>query len=356
MNSFFHGLSPHGRGNLRRMRHFDANEGLSPHGRGNPHSRTPVPDVADRVYPRTGGGTDTPSCRPRDLGAAVYPRTGGGTAIALGQLVSGQIAGLSPHGRGNHVIGPSVRACRLPRSIPARAGEPFTYVRAELYRRCHGSIPARAGEPAAAKSAIGHSWVYPRTGGGTGSSSGRARHDPGLSPHGRGNLRIPLSPMLQIGKVYPRTGGGTGKRLPNSAISAMRSGSIPARAGEPESLCRTSHQRHRRGSIPARAGEPGSQCVPTWSRSPGVYPRTGGGTMWGKSLPWRIVPSVYPRTGGGTLDLEVRARSTRSRVYPRTGGGTTVVSAIHRHLLAGVYPRTGGGTLVEPAAEDAFAP
>ena len=90
-------------------------------------------------------------------------------------------------------------------------------------------------------------WVYPRTGGGTG-GSGALTVTPdrrrGLSPHGRGNpaCAIPCD------------------ELPGP-------GSIPARAGEPPATKR--------------------------SREPGVY---GGGT----SELLDLTDRVYPRTGGGT--------------------------------------------------------
>ena len=71
-----------------------------------------------------------------------------------------------------------------------------------------GSIPARAGEPVSIRRHRGMTWVYPRTCGGTRLPAQLALAFGGLSPHVRGNLRTSR-------QVQPSTG------------------SIPARAGEP---------------------------------------------------------------------------------------------------------------------------
>ena len=72
--------------------------------------------------------------------ASVYPRVGGGTMGLT--LYSKRVMGLSPRGRGNHVVGQI-------------AGIAF------------GSIPAWAGEPPCGLTTRPAQPVYPRVGGGT---------------------------------------------------------------------------------------------------------------------------------------------------------------------------------------------
>ena len=94
-----------------------------------------------------------------------------------------QIGGLSPHRRGDQ---PQDR----------------------LRGWWRGSIPAQAGEPQTPLSTLRQTRVYPRTGGGTMSSSPPTSASMGLSPHRRGNQG--LGPLLDSAH-----------------------GSIPAQAGEP---------------------------------------------------------------------------------------------------------------------------
>ena len=111
------GLSPHGRGNQRESDLADAGEGSIPARAGEP-GKDRWNEVAEGVYPRTGGGTSSSVC------------------------LSRRGWGLSPHGRGN-------RFSRVP--SPS----------------VHGSIPARAGEPRRPAARASSNRVYPRTGGGT---------------------------------------------------------------------------------------------------------------------------------------------------------------------------------------------
>ena len=239
------------------------------------------------------------------------------------------------------------------------------------------------------------SWVYPRTGGGTGECDRPSVYSEGLSPHGRGNPDRPAVP--------PHPGG-----------------SIPARAGEPEpgsvrlDACEglSPHGRGNQaafremmmalGSIPARAGEPGS-TVPR-GRRPTVYPRTGGGTCTtdphrggagglsphgrgnpdrrsGRPRRRRSIPAragepsglrrragdrgVYPRTGGGTSPtdrqcgfshgLSPHGRGNLTFTGPRAMSVGSIparagepMSFRSRPLIFKVYPRTGGGTISKP--------
>ena len=172
------GLSPRGRGNLRR--YFSPTSqlgsipawagepwmlsmlssprrGLSPRGRGNLRALNPL-DPPQRSIPAWAGEPTTSCCMMTT--SRVYPRVGGGTPALPGS--PGSRPGLSPRGRGNpchsKISGSAMR------SIPAWAGEPMP----------GGADPYRGG-------------VYPRVGGGTGESGPGARPMDGLSPRGRGN-------------------------------------------------------------------------------------------------------------------------------------------------------------------------
>ena len=192
----------------------------------------------------------------------VYPRTCGGTRST--SPVRRWSWGLSPHVRGNLLA--TCWSASIPGSIPARAGEPRP---GRLYGRW--------------------SKVYPRTCGGTEPGCGTGRGSAGLSPHVRGNLRgvevggpgpgsiparagepRPSAASCSATGVYPRTCGGTrqasGRRSACSGLSPHVRGNPLAMRAEKSSL----------GSIPARAGEPDS----AWGFPPlhRVYPRTCGGT------------------------------------------------------------------------------
>ena len=193
-----------------------------------------------KVYPRTGGGNRR-GYGSGVKGARVYPRTGGGNSDKDRPALKEE--GLSPHGRGKPSRGAGVVHC--PGSIPARAGETFSFWRG-----------------------ICRFGVYPRTGGGNFSRYTSAQDWQGLSPHGRGKRRpvnctniLPRSIPARAGettprrrpgtpgRVYPRTGGGNrgagnagggngglsphgrGKRMDKVKEWAAE-GSIPARAGE----------------------------------------------------------------------------------------------------------------------------
>ena len=191
--------------------------GLSPRGRGKPFggaaaqrerrsipawagetARTPNAMRRRRVYPRVGGGNDTPdaaatpltglsprgrgklsarisgviasgsipawagetwTCRGCRTCGRVYPRVGGGNYNFPAGTTPEQ--GLSPRGRGKHAR--YARYASSTRSIPAWAGETA---------RSH--IPAADGR------------VYPRVGGGNQSTLTPAYAARGLSPRGRG--------------------------------------------------------------------------------------------------------------------------------------------------------------------------
>ena len=233
--------------------------GLSPRVRGNPLSNQ---------HHQAGGGS-IPACAgepiwPSDFlpHSRVYPRVCGGTKNLCRRNIAK--CGLSPRVRGNRPR-PCV-VCRLPRSIPACAGEPHTAV--------------------GLSSGIS---VYPRVCGGTNWPGVNAWRPQGLSPRVRGNLPLRRSRRRRLGSipacageprrrslsqrirwVYPRVCGGTHSLCRRSLLDA---GLSPRVRGNPG-------RRYRHvdniWSIPACAGEP----LPLHgaARLRGVYPRVCGGS------------------------------------------------------------------------------
>ncbi len=194
------GLSPPVRGNPDLVPGNSGPDGSIPARAGEPRPSSPSPP-ATSVYPRPCGGTVAPTSIPMSLD------------------------GLSPPVRGNRAY--DLGLCGLPRSIPARAGEPpragsalpsipvyprpcggttFEYSRstcvrglsppvrgnhhalvgARVYQR---SIPARAGEPPWNMRTLTRPRVYPRPCGGTAIQALPAFCAVGLSPPVRGNPR-----------------------------------------------------------------------------------------------------------------------------------------------------------------------
>ena len=296
--------------------------GLSPRVRGNP---TPCPGnrPPSRSIPACAG---EPLALPPDIRLEeVYPRVCGGTPLhRRGPRYGG---GLSPRVRGNHSGGQC--RFRLPRSIPACAGEPAFSGRivgiCEVYPRvCGGtggdfgshfvlsglsprvrgnpamtrrlvapvgSIPACAGEPHSVYIVVALHPVYPRVCGGTAFSGFGGVAPFGLSPSVRGNLHhrpVPLDNERSIPAcagepyspwttpwaptVYPRVCGGTYELL----FAARGTGGLSPRVrGNPAGR---HPRRHRDRSIPACAGEPGPGAGRAgWAA---VYPRVCGGTGW----------------------------------------------------------------------------
>ena len=198
----------------------------------------------------------------------VYPRVGGGNC--RWHSPDAECKGLSPRGRG--------KPSGLRRSIrPVR------------------SIPAWAGETGTASLCRWHPRVYPRVGGGNPGRLILALALPGLSPRGRGKLRLSLRQPGLLGsipawagetqsgwslrcvdQVYPRVGGGNGVGV---GLFPPAAGLSPRGRGKPAS---DSSSRVWRRSIPAWAGE----TLSTLIRNPPcpVYPRVGGGnSSWPKS-------------------------------------------------------------------------
>ena len=232
-----------------------------------------------------------------------------------------------------------------------------------------GSIPARAGEPLRCIDTASWTTVYPRACGGTKNSPDRIDAAVGLSPRVRGNQfrtgveivrsgSIParagepcpaLRPRYRF-RVYPRACGGTDRR---PALQMIRFGLSPrVRGNRPWARNRSA----RRGSIPARAGEPQSFrcCYCCWW----VYPRACGGTPT-LLLLLRFSIGLSPRVRGNRKGNNCRKPCQRSiparagepipefmpshvsTVYPRACGGTAT-SALGSSPAAGLSPRVRG--------------
>ena len=234
-------------------------KGLSPRVRGNHAPRLQQVGTVGSIPARA--GEPLPASRTA-RGIPVYPRACGGTGDQRRRLAHAQ--GLSPRVRGN------------------RHG-----VRLGLGRS--RSIPARAGEPVGCVDVLGFHRVYPRACGGTLSSTGGTGSPSGLSPRVRGNRRRGRGPHPQAGSiparagepalrastslrysVYPRACGGT--PVTRTARPSPR-GLSPRVRGNHHVQAREGAQL---GSIPARAGEPFTVCCRILIAR--VYPRACGGT------------------------------------------------------------------------------
>ena len=204
---------------------------------------------------------------PRHLTATLcpgwaYPRSRGGTVC--GHQCVQQQGGLSPLTRGNH-------------------GQ-----RVEMGQHL-GPIPAHAGEPDAASCCPSQAGAYPRSRGGTVTTSETSTAAAGLSPLTRGNRDdqaafcwctgpIPAhagEPGLLLGGhpsggAYPRSRGGTGRERLGLTEEA---GLSPLTRGNLSSCLRGVSTW---GPIPAHAGEPTSVCRAAISLR--AYPRSRGGT------------------------------------------------------------------------------
>ena len=314
-------------------------QGLSPRVRGNRPQRGQVEHVGRSIPARAGEPVNMES---RGSDKRVYPRACGGTRSVPHSAF--WLSGLSPRVRGNRLR--CARRCLWLGSIPARAGEPNpssnsptastvypracggTLMRARVFRvscglsprvrgnlALHhggltgvGSIPARAGEP---KREPGHRIrvaVYPRACGGTYSVSWLTLPLHGLSPRVRGNrdgsalsvIRrgsiparagepLPFQGHGEMSPVYPRACGGTEFQR---VVLMTAVGLSPRVRGNP-SHHRQSPEPH--GSIPARAGEPS----PLWAAAStsAVYPRACGGTVHAPGLKG-IQGGLSPRVRG----------------------------------------------------------
>ena len=164
--------------------------------------------------------------------------------------------------------------------------------------------------------------VYPRVGGGTVLLRAWDGAAAGLSPRGRGNRTVAMSPPVLIGSipawagepsnpvapiaaipVYPRVGGGTiTSQLPRLATMGLS----PRGRGNRVS---TTYNLISNRSIPAWAGEP----FPRHRTCPyrAVYPRVGGGTTtWGQHI--TEAQGLSPRGRGNPLWCLYRVKAIGS--------------------------------------------
>ena len=133
--------------------------------------------------------------------------------------------------------------------------------------------------------------------------------------------------------VYPRPRGGTNDNQNDNDNSG---GLSPPTRGNPT---RRTNTGLRSGSIPAHAGEPrGRRGASRW-RS--VYPRPRGGTraLWGASA---LSPGLSPPTRGNLRPNPMV--STGRRSIPAHAGEPGLATLARRRI--GVYPRPRGGTVL----------
>ncbi|MDB4917957.1 MAG: hypothetical protein JWM95_5601 [Gemmatimonadetes bacterium] len=192
-------------------------------------------------------------------------------------------------------------------SIPARAGEPAPHALAMNLQRVHpracggafqcavahnvdvgpsprvrgslhrciplrargGSIPARAGEPRTCFPQSAGAWVHPRACGGAKLAPSSTQPSEGPSPRVRGSLRCDGDRGVWLGSIPARAGEpDSGIRRPVRArvhpracggAVTMRTNLAPVSGPSPRvrgSQAEGPHYRRVPGSIPARAGEP----------------------------------------------------------------------------------------------------
>ena len=239
--------------------------------------------------------------------------------------IKGMLKGLSPRVRGNSSWGRN--ASEMVGSIPAGAGEPIHHPTYEIIYR-----------------------VYPRGCGGTDRTARRSLAARGLSPRVRGNQqhnRLFRTPERSIpagagepesirrgsgvGRVYPRGCGGT---------NGQRSG------------CRS-----HRGLSPRVRGNP--EGVPVVGKIPRSIPAGAGEPDWGFLS--GVLARVYPRGCGGTIGqcanpgfmagLSPRVRGNRSKTAENVKQEGSIPAGAGEPGLCGcaswrppVYPRGCGGT------------
>ncbi len=213
-----------------------------------------------------------------------------------------------------------------------------------------GTIPARAGEPGTGGQRWRRNRDYPRSRGGTSITTIHCKAAWGLSPLARGNLGRTWRPFRWPGTIparagepdststlhslttdYPRSRGGTwvehGGHFAALGLSPLARGN----------LARIDDVQTQFGTIPARAGEP--VLTPFTSSITWDYPRSRGGTA-GLCL-----------CGGHCRGLSPLARGNRlvvgkSGLYYGTIPARAGEPSFSHSALAFIrdYPRSRGGT------------
>ena len=194
--------------------------------------------------------------------------------------------------------------------------------------------------------------VYPRVGGGNFRRVECRTAIRGLSPRGRGKLRIVLTNAFINGsipawagetptprdcagadRVYPRVGGGNPAA---GRISWMWSGLSPRGRGKPAVRPVSALPA---GSIPAWAGETSVIIRPPSSAM--VYPRVGGGNRNAARCS-AVISGLSPRGRGKPIDDSLWLAVKGS--IPAWAGETQNTAAGYCRIP--VYPRVGGGNAV----------
>ena len=214
------------------------------------------------------------------------------------------------------------------------------------------SIPAPAGEPSCCRACPWLPGVYPRACGGTrghrlhqgepGGLSPRLRGNQGFSLTGRANnISIP-APAGEPGhplatstpyRVYPRACGGT----PSGAPTVIRVGGLSPRLRG--NLKAAGGLLHLYGSIPAPAGEPNSLAGKPPLRR--VYPRACGGTGVDNRR-FVLGGGLSPRLRGN-LRLPTCWRTPLWSIPAPAGEPSRIQHSVQ---MVWVYPRACGGTLI----------
>ena len=238
------------------------------------------------------------------LSNPVYPRVGGGNRPHFSGKITSR--GLSPRGRGKRAV-------------------------EVAHRVAQGSIPAWAGETRPIASCRASAAVYPRVGGGNRREVGKRAFGEGLSPRGRGKLRI-----LPGWPIDPRSiPAWAGETAPGCWLPPIKPGLSPRGRGKRRVI---SYGRLSGRSIPAWAGE--TSRYASISGLSQVYPRVGGGNR-GLQSGAAAVKGLSPRGRGKPASRSAHRPSTRS--IPAWAGETYY--AIRQGTSGPVYPRVGGGNL-----------
>ena len=243
-----------------------------------------------------------PLARHRTVGSiGVYPRVGGETVVLL--AFCSPWLGLSPRGRGNLRVGPSV----TPRN---------------------GSIPAWAGKPRSAATRWTDPRVYPRVGGETRGNGSADVAVLGLSPRGRGNRANTPRSACPIGSILAWAGKPQSRRRPCLPLAVY-----PRVGGETDEAALK--RPHGEGLSPRGRGNPGQaaqsgarvRSIPAWAGKP------RNGSCRSRSL------QVYPRVGGETFGMAL-ARDGAQGLSPRGRGNRSTTCG--RRRWVGSIPAWAG--------------
>ena len=173
----------------------------------------------------------------------------------------------------------------------------------------------------------------------------------GLSPHGRGILKLMMLTFVRTGPIpawagdtliylgfelaqgaYPRMGGGY---MMMQIVGAFAEGLSPHGRGI---LRPRPRRRQRHGPIPAWAGD--TAIVSTETLSARAHPRMGGGYSFVIAQTW---PPVGLSPHGRGIPLGIERRRRIAGPIPAWAGDTAPLTGAP--LASRAYPRMGGGYL-----------